>query len=59
MRSHLIVFVVAAVAVCSMRADAQDVVSSISTTNTAPYFSIGMDISRYTSEQAGGPEKVL
>jgi hypothetical protein len=32
-------------------ADAQDVVSSISTTNTAPYFSIGMDISRYASEQ--------
>ena len=32
-------------------ADAQDVVSSIATTNTAPYFTIGMDITRYQSEQ--------
>jgi RHS repeat-associated protein len=32
-------------------ADAQDVVSSISTTSTAPYFTIGMDITRYQSEQ--------
>ena len=31
--------------------DAQDVVSSISLTNTAPYFKVGMDISRYQSEQ--------
>jgi RHS repeat-associated protein len=32
-------------------ADAQDVASSISLTNTAPYFKIGMDITRYQSEQ--------
>jgi RHS repeat-associated protein len=32
-------------------ADAKDVVSSISTTNAAPYFAIGMDITRYQSEQ--------
>lgn len=31
--------------------DAQDVVSSISLTNTSPYFKVGADISRYTSEQ--------
>ena len=32
-------------------ADAQDVVSSITQTNTAPYFKVGMDITRYSSEQ--------
>jgi hypothetical protein len=32
-------------------ADAQDVAGSISLTQTAPYFKVGMDISRYTSEQ--------
>jgi hypothetical protein len=32
-------------------ADAQDVASSISLTNTAPYFTVGMDITRYQSEQ--------
>ena len=32
-------------------ADAQDVAGSISLTNTAPYFKIGMDITRYQSEQ--------
>jgi hypothetical protein len=32
-------------------ADAQDVAKSISITDTAPYTKVGMDISRYTSEQ--------
>ncbi len=32
-------------------ADAQDFVSSISLTNTAPYFQVGTDITRYQSEQ--------
>ncbi|HKW57977.1 MAG TPA: hypothetical protein VJN42_11535 [Candidatus Acidoferrum sp.] len=32
-------------------ADAQDVAGSIANTNTAPYFTIGTDISRYASEQ--------
>jgi hypothetical protein len=32
-------------------ADAQDVVSSISQTTTAPYFKVGADITRYQSEQ--------
>lgn len=32
-------------------ADAQDVVSSISQTTTAPYFKVGADITRYQSER--------